>query len=406
MRYFFVSALLGFSLGIQSQGFQVNLQGQKQQGMASAGTALIQDASALFFNPGGVSFLRYNSVNLGLTPTIPNSIFLNSGTNLVSRTNSPISTPFAAYAMYGLKDSSAIKFGLAVYTPFGSTVKWEDNWTGRFALTQLQLQAIFYQPTISYKINDKLGIGAGFIYSSGKFNLQKDLPIIDANGDFGSAELDGKANGMGYNAGIYFKPVSKLSLGLTYRSKIKMNVDNGTATFKVPESLKANFPEGSFKSSLPFPNVTTIGFAYNLCEKLDVAADINYVGWKAYDTLAFDYEFNTTSLTDTKLARNYKNTFAFRVGAQYKITEVFVSRVGLAYGLTPVQNGYVTPETPDANRFVFTTGFSYSFNKHFQMDASFLFTTFKRSDINLETNLSGTFKTTVLAPGISLIYNY
>jgi long-chain fatty acid transport protein len=308
--------------------------------------------------------------------------------------------------MYGLKDSSAIKFGLAVYTPFGSTVKWEDNWTGRFALTQLQLQAIFYQPTISCKINDKLGIGAGFIYSSGKFNLQKDLPIIDANGDFGSAELDGKANGMGYNVGIYFKPVSKLSLGLTYRSKIKMNVDNGTATFKVPESLKANFPEGSFKSSLPFPNVTTIGFAYNLCEKLDVAADINYVGWKAYDTLAFDYEFNTTSLTDTKLARNYKNTFAFRVGAQYKITEVFVSRVGLAYGLTPVQNGYVTPETPDANRFVFTTGFSYSFNKHFQMDASFLFTTFKRSDSNLETNLSGTFKTTVLAPGISLIYNY
>lgn len=406
MRYFFVSALLGFSLGIQSQGFQVNLQGQKQQGMASAGTALIQDASALFFNPGGVSFLSYNSVNLGVTPTIPNSIFLNSGTNLVSRTNSPISTPFAAYAMYGLKDSSAIKFGLAVYTPFGSTVKWEDNWTGRFALTQLQLQAIFYQPTISCKINDKLGIGAGFIYSSGKFNLQKDLPIIDANGDFGSAELDGKANGMGYNVGIYFKPVSKLSLGLTYRSKIKMNVDNGTATSKVPESLKANFPEGSFKSSLPFPNVTTIGFAYNLFEKLDVAADINYVGWKAYDTLAFDYEFNTTSLTDTKLARNYKNTFAFRVGAQYKITEVFVSRVGLAYGLTPVQNGYVTPETPDANRFVFTTGFSYSFNKHFQMDASFLFTTFKRSDSNLETNLSGTFKTTVLAPGISLIYNY
>jgi long-chain fatty acid transport protein len=406
MRYFFVSALLVFSLRIQSQGFQVNLQGQKQQGMASAGTALIQDASALFFNPGGVSFLSYNSVNLGLTPTIPNSIFLNSGTNLVSRTNSPISTPFAAYAMYGLKDSSAIKFGLAVYTPFGSTVKWEDNWTGRFALTQLQLQAIFYQPTISYKINHKLGIGAGFIYSSGKFNLQKDLPIIDANGDFGSAELDGKANGMGYNVGIYFKPVSKLSLGFTYRSKIKMDVDNGTATFKVPESLRANFPEGSFKSSLPFPNVTTIGFAYNLCKKLDVAADINYVGWKAYDTLAFDYEFNTTSLTDTKLARNYKNTFAFRVGAQYKITEVFVSRVGLAYGLTPVQNGYVTPETPDANRFVFTTGFSYSFNKHFQMDASFLFTTFKRSDINLETNLSGTFKTTVLAPGISLIYNY
>lgn len=55
MRYFFLSSLIGFSLIMQSQGFQVNLQGQKQQGMASAGSALIQDASALFFNP--VAFL-------------------------------------------------------------------------------------------------------------------------------------------------------------------------------------------------------------------------------------------------------------------------------------------------------------------------------------------------------------
>jgi long-chain fatty acid transport protein len=68
----------------------------------------------------------------------------------VSRTNSPVSTPFAAYGLFEIKDSSKLKIGLAIYTPFGSTVQWEDGWTGRFALTRLELRAIFIQPTLSY----------------------------------------------------------------------------------------------------------------------------------------------------------------------------------------------------------------------------------------------------------------
>lgn len=402
----FIFILLSFPLLQNAQGFQVNLQGQKQQGMGGAGTAFMQDASSLFFNPGGASFVNGNSIILGVTPTIARGAFLDANTNQVSRTNSPIGTPFAAYGLFQLKDSSKLKLGLAIYTPFGSTVKWEDNWTGRFALTRLELRAIFFQPTISYKINKKLGLGVGLIYASGNVNLQKDIPLIDANGNYGHAELSGKANGYGFNVGVYFKPIEKFSIGLTYRSKVEMNVNDGQATFKVPTSVAANFPDGKFKSKLPLPSVTTLGFAYKANQKLDFALDINYVGWKAYDTLSFDYENNTASLIDTKSARKYKNTFAFRAGAQYKINTHFAARLGLAYGITPVQNGYVTPETPDANRVNYTAGIGYELGKHLKIDASFLFTHLKRTDTNIETNLSGTFKTNVIAPGISVGYKF
>lgn len=398
--------LISTPLIYNAQGFQVNLQGQTQQGMGGAGTAFMQDAASLFFNPGGASFVNGNSTILGITPTIARGAFLDANTNEVSRTNSPIGTPFAAYGLFELKDSSKLKLGLAIYTPFGSTVKWEDNWTGRFALTRLELRAIFFQPTVSYKINKKLGLGVGLIYASGKVNLQKDIPLIDANGNYAHAELSGKANGYGFNVGIYFKPVEKFSIGLTYRSKVEMNVNDGQATFKVPASVAANFPDGKFKSKLPLPSVTTLGFAYKANQKLDFALDINYVGWKAYDTLSFDYENNTASLIDTKSARMYKNTFAFRAGAQYKINAHLAARLGLAYGITPVQNGYVTPETPDANRVNYTAGIGYQLGKHLKMDASFLFTHLKRTDTNIETNLSGTFKTNVIAPGISIGYKF
>ncbi len=409
MNYIF-NALIYLSLilpsGIFAQGFQVNLQGQQQQGMGGAGTAFMQDASALFFNPGGACFVNNNSIIVGVTPTIARGAFLDANTKQVSRTNSPVSTPFAAYGLFETKDSSKLKLGLAVYTPFGSTVQWEDNWTGRFALTRLELRAIFFQPTVSYRINKKIGIGAGFVYSNGKVNLQKDIPLNDASGGYAHAELSGKANGFGFNAGIYFQPIEKLSIGLTYRSKVNMEVKDGEATFTVPQSVAYNFPNGKFTSKLPLPSVTTLGLAYKVNNKLDIALDINYVGWKAYDTLSFDYENNTEKLLDTKSARMYKNTFAFRGGAQYKINTHFKARLGLAYGITPVQNGYVTPETPDANRVNYTAGISYEVGKHLHIDASFLYTHLKRTDTNMETNLSGTFKTNVCAPGISIGYKF
>lgn len=407
MKKIFYSSLFFtiFYIGY-SQGYQVNLQGQVQQGMGGAGTACMQDAASLFFNPGGASFVNGTAVDIGVTPTIARSAFMDANTNQVSRTNSPVSTPFTVYGLFAVKDSSKLKLGLAIYTPFGSTVQWEDGWTGRFALTRLQLRAIFFQPTVSYKINNKLGIGAGFVYADGKVNLQKDIPVIDANGNYAHAELEGKANGYGFNAGIYFKPIEKLSIGLTYRSQINMKVNSGDAVFTVPAALEANFPDGTFKSSLPLPNVTTLGLAYQINSKLDVALDVNYVGWKAYDTLSFDYETNTTSLVDTKSARMYKNTFAFRAGAQYKIKENLFARLGIAYCMTPVQNGYVTPETPDANRINYTAGIGYNIGKHFVLNASFYFTHLKRTDTNLETNLSGTFKTNVVAPGLSIGYKF
>jgi len=167
-----------------SQGFQVNFQGQKQQGMGCAGTALFLDGSSLFYNPGSIGFSNENSVNLAFTPVFANILYVDSATLEGYRSNSPMGTPFAAYGLFQLKENAPLKFGIAAYTPFGSTVQWEDNWIGRFALTRLKLMAIFIQPTFAYKMNDILSVGGGFVISTGSVNLQKDIPVQDADGNF------------------------------------------------------------------------------------------------------------------------------------------------------------------------------------------------------------------------------
>ena len=390
---------------LNAQGFQVNLQGQKQQGMGGTGVAYMQDGAALFFNPGGVSFLKHNSISIGGSPVISYGQYTDAASNTVSETKSPVSYPFTGYVVLGKKDSK-LKYGIAAYTPFGSIVDWQDGWTGRFVLTHLQLQSIFIQPTISYKLSDKVGIGAGFVYGMGNVNLQKDIPVVDNKGVYGHATLDGKAQGYGFNAGFYYQPDKKWSIGLTYRSKVQMDLNNGTATFTVPASLSSQFPNGPFSTSLPLPSVMSAGVAFSPNQKLTLALELNRVGWNVYDTLSFHYQNQTASLQDTKSPRMYKNTLSYRIGAQYAINSKLDARLGIKYLMTPVQSGYVNPDVPDANHFNYSAGLGYKLGSHFVVDASFTFEQMVRNDKTIETNMNGTYITNLFIPGFSIAYNF
>ena len=123
-------------------------------------------------------------------------------------------------------------------------------------------------------------------------------------------------------------------------------------------------------------------------------------------TLAFDYALNTESLEDTKSPRMYKSTFAFRAGGSYDFSSGLSLRLGGGFGFSPVQNGYITPETPDNDRWYGTAGIGYIFGDHFSMDATFYYTQMTRTGHNMETGLSGTFETIAIAGGLGLIYKW
>jgi long-chain fatty acid transport protein len=93
MKKVFALLTICSPLLLKAQGFQVNLQGQKQQAMGGTGTGLVQDGASLFFNPGAVSFLKQNSVSAGVTPVISHASYLDGPSSTVSETNSPVSFP-------------------------------------------------------------------------------------------------------------------------------------------------------------------------------------------------------------------------------------------------------------------------------------------------------------------------
>lgn len=275
-----------------------------------------------------------------------------------------VGTPFTIYANWNSEKVSALSIGIGIYTPFGSRAQWPDDWKGQFLIREINLKTIFIQPTVSWQINECIGLGLGFVYATGSFGLRKGVPVQNASAEYGEGKLSGAAKGIGFNAGIYFKAKENWSAGLSYRSSVNVEVKNGEAQFTVAPSLAEYFPATTFSTAIKLPAVLSGGLGYSI-SKWKFAADINVIGWHTYDTLRIDFATNTDKLADVNDPRCYKDVFIVRAGAQFQITDHIELLAGAYYDVSPVKDGYLTPETPDANRLGFTCGTAIHFWKNF-----------------------------------------
>lgn len=404
----FTTALLLSAAMSFGAGFQVNVQGLRQIAMGGTGTGWMWDASSIFYNPGGLARLKniqaYGSVQFLLI----NTQYVQTPTGGYSeRSKSQVFTPFNIYVGGRLKEEGKFALGLGIYTPFGSGMTWDDKWEGRYVIQSISMQTIFFQPTLSYKISDVISVGGGFVYATGNVKFKRAVPIQDNYGNDGYGQLKGNANGVGLNLGVHIMPSPQVQIGVNYRSQVNMSVRNGDATFVVPSALSSQFPNTSFKAEVPLPQVFSVGIGVRPTPKLTLTAEANWVGWKPYDTLFFDYEDNTPTLQDTKAPRNYKNTLALRVGANYKATDRLAVMIGGAYDPSPVSDGFVSPDLPDADRWLVTGGLTFKATDKLTILGAIEYgASKKRESEYLPDNFNGKYQTKALIPCIGLTYDF
>jgi long-chain fatty acid transport protein len=413
-------ALLAATSGAQASGFQVGLTGAKNVGMGGAGTGLYLDQASQFFNPGAFAFAP-TGFQVGGNIAIPRISFRPGDADQGQRTLQNTNVfPFSGFVGFGPKEGKW-RLGLGVYTPFGSELHYAQGWEGRYSLTDINLRSVTAQATVAYAITPQFSIGGGLTaLVLGDVDLQRDIPV-QAQGSTSPAhaQLTGKADHkLGYNLGVMFKPSDKLSVGISYRSAVDAHISEGDVKITgLPGSAASNFTATKFEATLPLPDVYSFGIGVSPSEKLLLAFDANLVGWSRYQSLDFKYSggvLGGPTTTSSSSKRQYQDALAFRLGGQYKVTDHFTVRAGTFYDFSAVRDGFVTPETPDADRVGFTAGLGYSFGERFGIDASFLYEDFmKRSQsqddlISLGTTdrVAGTYKTNIFVPGVQLYVKF
>ncbi|HLV51536.1 MAG TPA: outer membrane protein transport protein [Flavobacterium sp.] len=396
-------------------GHRVSMQGQRQLAMGHTGVAVIgQNAESMFFNPASGVFLENKwSFSAGMTALMSDVRFQNSLYNWSSETQN-LGTPFYFYGNYQISDR--FSFGLAVYTPYGSKVDWDQDWAGSHLVNNINLKAVFIQPTASFKLSDNISIGAGLIYVNGgvTFNRNISRSMVDEQGNRSDVNIEATGvSAWGYNLGLTAKLDDYVTFGLNYRSRIDMEAKGGEAKFNdMPAFLREAYPNGSFDATLPLPAEVTIGFSYQIDSKWLVAIDYNRTFWDAYESLdiAFDNSLVGTSVNP----RNYKDSGTIRAGAQFTPSEKFSARVGGYYDISPIQDGYFAPETPRNDALAGTLGFTYQITPKFGVDfsATMLYYEETKNSYNhyvedgAHVSFGGDYRSSAYSLGLGLSYNF
>lgn len=411
MKRILITTALLAGMMTYAGGFRVSLQGVKQLAMAHT-SAHTDDASVAFFNPAGISFIP-NKLSVALGGFgIKSEIEFQSLQTLQSyKTDNPMGTPVYAAMAYKVTDNVSV--GLSVSTPFGSTVKWSDDWTGREIVQKLELKSYFFQPMVSYKFNNWAAIGVSYIYAKGKVNWDKAVTNLGGTLNI----MDDQASGSGFGLGFYLKPTEKLDVSIAYRSPVDMKADNGVATFTNVNANILTSPnlnvgadaQDRFKSTLPLVEEYTIGMTYRVTPKWQVSADFNYTGWERYSKLALDFDEaligNQTDRTILVSPKNFHNTVNYRIGTQYMITDKLAGRLGYYFDETPYSDDNFIPETPSFEANVITGGLGYKFGKLGIDFAAALSMPKPRQVNNTYLNFTGQAKAKAMFFGLGFSYN-
>jgi len=412
-------------------GYRVSLQGQKQLAMGHTGVAVVNSAEVLFFNPAGMAFLenKFNA-SVGANALFAKTKFQNEKYNWQASTDN-VGTPFNVYASY--KINKWLSAGIAVYTPYGSKVEWDQDWQGSHLVNNIDLKAIYVQPSISLKVSDQFAIGGGPIYVTGSVAFDRNLnrSLTDESGNRTDVNLEAKGiTAWGYTAGFMFNPCKDLRLGVNYRSEITMEARGGDATFNdvagflQPNGTNPNtnpnalvLGNTTFDADLPLPAELTAGLSLNVTKKWMIAFDFNRTMWSAYKSLTVKFDQSNIAQSNVPTSvnpRNYHNTNTYRVGTQYVANDKFTFRAGWYKDESPISKGYFAPETPRNNSTGYTGGLTYQINKKIGVDASFLYLHFDEINASYDhytengqvIPFGGTYKSSVFSPGVGLTYSF
>ncbi|MDE7407871.1 MAG: outer membrane protein transport protein, partial [Muribaculaceae bacterium] len=376
MKKIFISLMaMTTSLVSMAEGYQVNTLSARQNGMGHTGTALKLRSESMIFNPAGLGFM---DEQLDLSGSIT-AIFATGNATLPNgskyTTDNTASTPMSANLGFSIYPN--LKAGISFYTPYGSNINWTDNWPGAMLNQSVKLSCFTVQPTLAWKITPSLSVGAGLMLTWGNVDLNKGLvsPAISGGITPAAVNLNGTASmAFGANVGAMYDISSQWTVGASFRSKMNMKVKSGLASVNYTvESLKPQLSDSfgtidqtNFKAEMPCVSILNIGTAYKPNSRWTFALDAQLSFWNQYKTLCIDFDLPDTPITlpsgqtityDQVLPKNYRNSWTFHAGAEWKATERFDLRCGIVVDTAPMRTDNYNPETPGMTKIEPSVGF-------------------------------------------------
>jgi long-chain fatty acid transport protein len=351
-------------------GFQLNEHGSKPMGLGGAFTAIANDASAVYWNGAGLSFLEGTNIILGSAIIAPRTSF-RGPSPLINKTSMDAQDFFVPHFFVTHKINEKFAVGTGVSVPFGLGTRWPVDWVGRYLAVETELKVFSVPLVVSWAITDDFSISIGGSYNNATVTIKQKTSQSPFEGD-AFVEMEGDDGAaFGYNFGFMWKPNDMLSIGGSFRSQVNYSFE-GTATTTGAEQLSSLFPSGDISAELTTPVNIQGGIAVQVIEQLRLSADFQFVGWSSYDTLAVDIA-DFPPEQDIAQPRNYKDSYIIRFGAEFNVNDDISLLGGLYFDKFPVDPDNLSPSLPDSDRLGFSFGIDAKIYENLGVTGSYLF---------------------------------
>jgi long-chain fatty acid transport protein len=331
-----------FTLGLYSNGLNVNGVGAKANSMGGAFIGLADDASAVFWNPAGLVQLEGSNLTAGIELVIPtgnykSDFFVPFGLPAIDATTKSKIYPLP-FLGYFKAISPKMVVGFAVYTPSGIGAAWngEELTTLTFPdptayKWESMVGCFTASPTIAIKINPKFSVGLTVNLNYGFLKVDQAAP--------GMGQYTESIAGMGFGAtlGALFKPSPKFSIGLTLRTPSKINL---SGDIKLPVMALLGAPaESDVERELTWPLWGGVGIAFKPIAPLTITVDAQYGDWGKMDKIGItvsDPIWQALGLAQAfELDLAWESTMHYRAGMQYMVNPGLAVRGGYYYDPAP-----------------------------------------------------------------------
>jgi long-subunit fatty acid transport protein len=349
---------------------------------STIGTAVINDATAAYYNPAALMLLKnpqliiLGSVGDFRTQFIGQSTLLPAG--FTESGSAKTQSRYYLPSLYlGIPATDRITFGLSVIANSANRDIGENSIL-RYAQASNNIQDYDIVPAIEVKINEFFSLGAGVNFSYSNFHLQPITRFPGAN--IADSNSDNQCNGFGVGANVGF--LLKLSpatvIGFNYRSITTYQLD-GKSIFNGAQQIISN--NYHFKLSTPARSVFSIN--HFITPKMGFITTIQRIRWSTLRNIQVFGIATQFGILNATIPYHLHDIWAITLGNHYQVTPKWIVRVAGTYNQSPGNPDY---QITNGDSIILGTSMGYKINKYLTVDGSYAHAFIKDQSINVVSN--------------------
>ena len=329
--------------------------------MAGVSTAIAMDAAgATYWNPAVMASMEDSEIFVGVdfmyADTFLDASVEATGTFGSNRSDSGLAA-FPAVGIVSRPENSQFTYGLNLRGLVGRTIDFPGsdfnpilrpfdppNSFG-FGPVGSRLSGLQIDPIMSIDMSEKLSIGFGGQVTSMFLGID---PAFFAprnpGGLFPPATQGRQYWGLGFQAGVYYRPTEDMSVGASFKSKQRFE------TFEYnSKDEQGNAKTISF--DLEFPMILSFGLGWHGLENATIGFDVRYFGYA--NTKGFGTGPQTGGL-------GWEDIWAFAAGMEYELNDMWQIQGGFSFNGNPIPDSQTLAniQLPAINKNALSLGLS------------------------------------------------